>query len=328
MLNNRNEFMNKLKNQNMKETFFIVYPGQADKDVGIFIRREIVRRKGKYANYFYPESLRYTIKIEKSLIGVTRYYYNCIRQHNYGELKLLLNTIIAPCTFNFLFANVGVDRLNNKFDILSKKTMVLHTVDYDDYCLRKNNDSIVKTRYVVYIDQFMVGHSDFEKDGIRHPISNINSFFETYNRFFNEIEKRYNCEVVIALHPKAEYVGNPFEGRKMIRYNTDILIRDSLFCIMECSTAMDYVLFYKKNFLRITSKEVLENDFLKIFIVAYKKFGDRLINISNDYPEDFEKYMNYYYEERYKEYIRNYMVPENNINKPIMEIILKLVNRL
>ena len=54
---------------------------------------------------------------------------------------------------------------------------------------------------IVFIDQYTPFHNDYTLKGWRHI--SPEKYYKTLNAFFSNIEKRYNCEVVICAHPSA-----------------------------------------------------------------------------------------------------------------------------
>lgn len=113
--------------------------------------------------------------------------------------------------------------------------------------LKAKGSTDFSQKYIVFVDEFFPMHPDllmFEKKELLQ--SNEDEYINSINTFFEQVEKRYSCEVIIALHPSANYAKNIFKGRKMYKNMTCELIRDSIGVIMHESCSLSYVVMYDK----------------------------------------------------------------------------------
>lgn len=119
--------------------------------------------------------------------------------------------------------------------------------DVERYVRLQSSTERRSDRFIVYIDQNFPYHLDLK---IWQPDINIedleHSFFPSINRFFDHLERVYDCKVVIAVHPKAQNLHNPFNGREMVCHNTAALVRDSIGVCMHSSNALSFVVLYDK----------------------------------------------------------------------------------
>lgn len=131
--------------------------------------------------------------------------------------------------------------------------------DVEQYIRHQSSTKRRSDRYIVYIDQNFPYHLDLK---IWQPNINVESlahrFFPSINQFFSHLEKSYNCQVVVAVHPKAQYSCNPFEGREMVSFDTAALVRDSIGVCMHSSNALSYVVFYDKPVVSIVNDAIKE----------------------------------------------------------------------
>lgn len=124
----------------------------------------------------------------------------------------------------------------------------VNNVDFEKYKLIYNTPILLNERYVVFVGQFFPYHPDFRIsvssevsiDGIAQR------YFNSLNAFFDAIESKYYCRVVIAEHPSAKHDNNPFNDRKIIYFKTAELIKDSLGVCMHYSNAISFVALYNK----------------------------------------------------------------------------------
>lgn len=137
------------------------------------------------------------------------------------------------------------------------KAIAIHNKNYDEYILakresRKYNDE----KYIVYIDDDLCNAEDFRKTG-RIPIyAEEKLFYSNILRTFDLIEEYYNMKIVIAAHPKAEYKGDEFGKREIVYYRTRELVENAQLVLTHNTTAIDFVVLYKKPFIFLVDKYI------------------------------------------------------------------------
>ena len=292
----------RISNMDMKAAFFILYPGEADDKISNSIRKSIVIHRGKYANYHYPLLLSVASDLKKNnenIFDVVKEYIFSWRKDKYNlyrDIKTFINTFLYPSTFEFFQGEVGYSRLKNKFLRLSKKCILLHSIDMDIYIRnqkRNTKNDLLKRRYAVFIDQYLEGHS-----------------------------------VVIALHPKAEYEDNPFQGRKMLFNQTHALIEKAILCILHDSTCYPFVLFLKKPYFLITTTDLKQDRLMDKCIMEYEKRGfSRVCDISLIDEERIKDYINEYNSNIHDLYVNYFMGPQNNSRLLNMSVICQLIKK-
>lgn len=120
--------------------------------------------------------------------------------------------------------------------------------DYETFLELKNIPPILPNkRYIVYVDNNYPFHPEIQ---FREPSFNPNKaatlFYNSLNIFFEKVEKQYNCSIVIAAHPAANYPTNPYGGRLLIPNKTGLLVRDSIGVLLHTSNAISFAYLYKK----------------------------------------------------------------------------------
>ena len=79
------------------------------------------------------------------------------------------------------------------------------------------------------------------------------------NHFFNRIEEKLSCKVIIAGHPAVEdrqSYCTYFNGRKVVYDNTMVLIKNSIATIAHFSTAVSYSVIFKKKIFFVFSEDM------------------------------------------------------------------------
>ena len=135
--------------------------------------------------------------------------------------------------------------------------------DVDNYIKYKRCVNIPnEEKIMVYIDQFFPYHLDIKEFYSGKNIEKLASdFYRSLNNFFEIVEKKYECKVIIAAHPLSNYTINPYNGREL-KYNSTVdLIAKSYGVLMHSSNALSYVMLFRKPLLMLENKEIREIPF-------------------------------------------------------------------
>ncbi|WP_071134463.1 hypothetical protein [Millionella massiliensis] len=125
--------------------------------------------------------------------------------------------------------------------------------DWEQYMTIKDETSKPQKPYAVFLDEYFPLHPDLRyflgQDG-----SGAVEYQHSMNRFFEQVEQRYGVEVVIAAHPKSDYNEQTFQGRRIIKYQTAKLVRDSSMALMHSSAAFSFVVMFDKPLTLLTTQ--------------------------------------------------------------------------
>lgn len=113
-----------------------------------------------------------------------------------------------------------------------------------------------ESNYIVFIDQYIPYHEEFNIYGQGHI--DAKNYYRSLNSFFDNVESKYNCHVVICAHPSAlKYEEHDFfNGRRVSFGRTSELIRDCKGVLVQFSTAVSYAVTYKKPVIIFTTNEI------------------------------------------------------------------------
>jgi len=137
----------------------------------------------------------------------------------------------------------------------SIKNVPINMCDYDNFILSKNSpNTLAGTEYAVFLDVNLPFHPDL--GFVNRGYVNSRKYFDSINRFFRFVESKYGVEVVIAAHPSSDYQGDLFEGRKVIKHVTFVLVRDAQFVISHHSASINYAILNKKPIVYIYTDEM------------------------------------------------------------------------
>jgi len=198
-----------------------------------------------------------------------------------------------------------------------------HTLDYDIFIEQSKESKILDYSYAVFLDEYLPYHPDEEyvSDG-KYLKSIATQYYEKLNIFFDYIEKKYDLKIVIAIHPRANYLdaNDYFKDRFCIKGKTNLLVRDCKFCIGHFSTSINFVVLHYKPMIFITMKEIdsLFSEFIERFA---EELGNKKIFIDDMFKKnniDDSLKLNII---KYEEYIENYIKKPNTQEKNSWQVL-------
>ena len=346
------ENLNRLRKE---KCYFLIYP--YDNTLCSWTIRKNIKKFGfKFANIGesleislytsnYPLKLSFKtifdIESRKCLSVSTSFIFNCVtrKKDNFSKIKLAWENFWGPVFYksdiNFLTTVIYYYAFPNLFEFYSHKNIMIHSLSYDEVSLslKKDNEILNNKPYVVFVDQYLSGHSDFVKSGFGFPVTNLMDYCNKLCALFDKIERDFSCEVIIAAHPKAEYNGNEFSGRKIINGKTNDLIKNSLFVLIQTSTCFGLITQLKKSFINIYDSNFFENVpiFRNYYIAIKNVFHCKQLDIGNkNEVDDYKSYITNY-NEFFEEYNERYVVSRKSTgeDKLFYEVVEEIVkNRI
>lgn len=131
------------------------------------------------------------------------------------------------------------------------KNILIHALQFEE-CLNAKDyieDFDIKDKnYAVFLDQYIPYHPDHIELGLYIPAK---QYYDEINKLFSIIEQAIDIEIVIAAHPKAdiEKYTEVFQGKKIIKFHTPDLIKNSKLVIANFSTAISYAVYFRKKLI-------------------------------------------------------------------------------
>lgn len=173
--------------------------------------------------------------------------------------------------------------------IAGRKTKIVpySSFNYDDFIATKedNSTSLIKTTdYFVFIDQYLTNLPDFDRDGIKTPLTN--KYYDSLNNCFIKIKKSKSLEYIVAAHPRRDIENlNIFETKYVFIYKTYELIKNANFIIAHYSNSIYWAILLNKPVILIKTNE-MKGTFIEDLIDAFAiELQQKVYNI------DEEKYM-------------------------------------
>lgn len=146
--------------------------------------------------------------------------------------------------------------------------------DVEQYLRLRHATPRRSDRYIVYIDQYIPYHVDLKFHEPNMNTSQIaKEFFFSMNRYFAFLEEKYDCKVVIAVHPMANYQSNPYEGREMCLFQTAALVRDSIGVCMHSSNSLSFIVLFDKPVVSLINGAIRK----------VPRLNNQILNMTNDW---------------------------------------------
>lgn len=364
-IDDQQSFDRLLNRVNIRSCVFLIFPGHENSKVSRCVRKSVYKAGGIYCNLYEDPSLNYIFKknlIPNNLIQLLyleckeKIVKYCVRKNKMivdttfnnvnldlknkdskyiniynkiiEKMQIFIYPILYPSTLNFLPTVATYFSFPNKLEYLSNKNVFLNSHDYDMF-LSSQEDIPYSKPFVTFLDQYLCKHSDYEKRGILKVIDE-EKYLNELNCFFDFIEDRYKCPVIIAAHPKAEYIGNEFNGRRIILGSTNELVKNAEFVIGHFSTAFSFVALHRKPYMIIYNDDMLKlKVWESIFGDIEKQYHVNILNLS--IPDDnvlLENYLIDPYHNLFDEFL--YICVKSNYkeNRNSAQVIAEYIEKL
>ncbi len=214
---------------------------------------------------------------------------------------------------------------------LAKRVKSLHALDYDLY-LTGDSKRVINGKYILFLDQYIPHHPDILllKGENTASLKQITQYYNELNTFLTFLEELYQCEVVVAAHPRSDYVDKDRRhfGRRVIHKSTAALVRDTQLCVTFNSTAVNFAVIYQKPILlmhsQLIDKLVGISYGYKMSVKLSSELGQKLIRIDSDFSSDFVRPS--VSSVHYHNYKKNYIKEEGTSETFFWNAVLKAVS--
>ena len=128
-----------------------------------------------------------------------------------------------------------------------KNKIFAHSMDYDIYLNLRNRPKNNKDSYVVFLDEDMVNHSDYNLLNLDLPVSEF-QYYPILVQFLKKFEITTGLKVKFSIHPKSRI-------KNLEKYLKDFdlsvgktaeLVKDSSLVLLHTTTAISYAILFKK----------------------------------------------------------------------------------
>ncbi len=194
-----------------------------------------------------------------------------------NKFQIIYRKLLKPVKETYNLNNADIVLLNGnhgkKFINKNQKHINLCHFDYDIYSnLKKKKITKQKKDYALFLDQFLPLHSGQNYIGTASKKINIKKYYDDLENFFQNFEKKYNLEIIIAAHPRSDYKKNKLlkKGRKFFINKTAELVKNSKVVFTHHSVSYNFAILFKKPifFLTLSSYKRVEA-FVPEFLSKY-----------------------------------------------------------
>ena len=194
----------------------------------------------------------------------------------------------------------------------------IHTLDYDLVLALRSGGS-QSTARLVFVDSMGPLHPEYLVHGSDSGVS-IDVYSDLVCRALDEIEKRLGAEVVVAVHPRANFgVLEPwYGGRRLIYGQTPELVSGATVVIVaEGSAAIGMAAFFRKPLVLLASRKA--DSFIQGMNGAFAQALDTpLIDLDALELPPFTLDVN---EDAYAEFVENYIKRRGTPEEPFWSVV-------
>ena len=340
-IDNKSDLVKNFERIKSDDCIFLCYPYHSYTDASYNLRKMIKKYGYEYCNISSSpavgkqrliETKNKIILLFMQILRLVKLTKDAIVKH---KIDIICNGFLGstgpylyPSKYNFITTKLANAGFPNWVELGNKvKNIMIHAEAYDEYLDAESHaDEYIKIKeqfnipdkYIVFIDDFEVGHSDFKKLGEKLPVTNPTEYLKTLDKFFIILETKFDMPVVVAEHPKAEYEDGDLGNRKLIKGYTNFLIKNSSFVIIGASTCIAMMVQCKKDYIGYYSSEFFEN--VPRLRLTYKliqeMLGVKYIDIRNkEQLGNIDSYINTYDDNVCAKYISKYVVDKEGIYK-------------
>lgn len=231
---------------------------------------------------------------------------------------------------NYDYALVS-GRADLQSKLIHKDTKIIkaHSFDFEEVIKIKKKNIFKRRPYVVFLDQFVPYHSGAKFRGEKNKCT-VENYYPAINSFFDNFEKKFRTQIIIAGHPRSNYILNKkiWNGRKCYLNKTIELVKYSEMVMTHTSTAISYAVIFNKKIIFLTTNEYMKS-YDNFRPNSYARQLDSVI-INLDKVNDFnllpEKSCWHDYNKRvYNDYKKNYISFNVNNKKSLWQIFSKKI---
>jgi hypothetical protein len=231
---------------------------------------------------------------------------------------------IKPATLCIAGGTASTDV--NQFPV-DKTTHILwtHCIDYDIFLQNSGKNFSPYPDCAIFLDDFLPFHPDFTMINDNAPIS-PEDYYPKLCTFFSYMEHNFGARIIIAAHPRSTYEKLPdyFEGRSIIRGETEQLVKQCSFVIVHASTSINFAILYKKPIIFLTmdafNKNVGISRMGEIIENMASLLGKIPHNLDDPFSIDFDKEMEIQIN-AYEAYKNAYIKKEGSKEEEIWQIL-------
>tara|TARA_B110000008_G_C16966572_1_gene562255 strand:+ start:43 stop:1200 length:1158 start_codon:yes stop_codon:yes gene_type:complete len=158
-----------------------------------------------------------------------------------------------------------------------------HSYDYDIY-LEEKNKNINTKKHIIFLDNGMTSHPDYEKLGIP-PHCSEEVYYPLLRSFFTKVEDQIGLPVIVSLHPRLnidDSITEQFGNREIISGKSAELVKNAELVIAHNSTAINFAILWSIPLIIVTTNQLERSIYYSMESLTQALKTSR-ININNPY---------------------------------------------
>lgn len=203
---------------------------------------------------------------------------------------------------------------------------LIHAMDFDFY-LREGATPPENQGYIVFVDEGFGIHPEEKQMKLDIGDDLIAEYRSKMTKLFDELEQYFGIPVIIAAHPKSVYRGGEFGDREIYTFRTYELVKNCTFVIQHFSTITNCITYFQKPFLPVVMECFYRIYGQQVYNMARDFFGFRMYNMDDTNRGNAWEYI-YYDEEKYKQYVDDFLIGDPTENRLFMEVVLDEIQKL
>lgn len=200
------------------------------------------------------------------------------------------------------------------------------SLDYKT-AMQVGNENRIEEPYAVFVDQNLIHHPDFITNQVVHSFS-AEEYYGELNKYLSDFSKSKGIPVVIAAHPRRkDDAEQDFNSKFALYYNqTAHLIKHAQVVLMHYSTAINYVVIFKKPVLFLDS-DLFNNSNIKAFIHLLTDFFETN-PVNTSVICNLSKSAGVIKKEKYVEYFTKYIKHPLADDKTLKELFMETIDKM
>ncbi|QTQ11304.1 hypothetical protein HRI96_03290 [Treponema parvum] len=181
--------------------------------------------------------------------------------------------------------------INQTFHDSSTKIIRFHTFDYERFLISPRYNYNGKP-YCVYLDQYFPFHPDIKTQlGFDFTDEDKKDFVNDMNKVFEHIRNKYNMDIIIAAHPRADYNNKKdLYPNTIIEYGmTSQLIKGASLVVANFSNSMFFAVMAYLPLILVNSSVIKKVHRLAIILQGFAELtGALVVEKASELPDKFE----------------------------------------
>lgn len=264
--------------------------------------------------------------------GLVAKIRKAVRRSPVKSLKLLANAVAARLVASLVRPGLIVvsgEKSKSEATRMWRDVHLVraHNLDYDLYLRLTQTDVRSRTRYAVFLDQDVCGHSDFIYQDVPF-VATPEKYYPAVCRGLRKISEELGFDLRVAAHPRSSYQHpgwDPFDGIPIEYGNTAEMIRGSEIVVGHYTTAIQLAVLFEKPVVFFTTDELEASSAGRLIALFASELGKRVISVDRDLGRVDWRGELYVDAQKYAAYRTRYIKTEGSPEKLSWDIVIDCI---